>query len=117
MENIPGKVRAEVEKFIRSNNRYKGAIILLHGESIVVGEPPSEVGRVVRDVVSLIDTAFRRLLAGSPRYFVAEGEGFGISYGKFGFDEAVVLVHSELPIGVAMYDVKNLCRTLSALAQ
>ncbi|UNQ74018.1 hypothetical protein [Infirmifilum sp. NZ] len=108
------KVKSEVEKFLEDRTQYRGAVIIADGEYVAVGEATAEIGRSVLDTINFIDAVFRKLAAGPPRYFVAEGNDFGVSYGKFGFGKAVVLIYSGLPIGAAMYDIKSLCRRLSA---
>ncbi|AKG38184.1 MAG: hypothetical protein ACPLRJ_00530 [Infirmifilum uzonense] len=115
MEEVIERVKLEVQSFLTGNPRYQGALIVFGGNVLEIGEVKKEAGEVVINAVNFIAATFKQLLAGSPRYFVAEGKDYGISYGKFGFDRIIILFYKNIPLGTAMYDVKNLAQKLWSL--
>ena len=105
-------IALEVEKLLKFNPRYQGAIILLGEEVIKIGEIKREIADILLNVINFIAMTFKQLMAGSPRFFVAEGEGYGVAYGKFGFNNVLILYYKDLPLGTVMYEIKALANRL-----
>lgn len=102
-----------LRSFLSRARGFRGVAAVEGGKVYLAGEITREQVERAAEAFSFASEVLRKARGIGVKVLVAEGEGGGLVYAKYGFTSYVVAVYRDIPLGVAYHEVKRLVAELA----